>query len=221
MKKPLKPITAYRHILWDWNGTLLDDTAHCSRIINGMLADRNLPTLTIDEHRRQFDFPVVRFYERLGFDFDRESFEDLSMIFISEYYRTAAQCGMHPGTKALLTRIHELGVGQSILSASRQEHLDEMVAHFQIRHLLRDVMGIETIFAPGKTARGRNWMNQSGLEPDEVILIGDTVHDFEVATAIGVDCCLVSWGAHDTEKLAATGAPVCQALSELSLANWQ
>lgn len=182
-----------------------------------MLSERGLPTLSIYQHRKTFDFPVIRFYERAGFDLDNESFEKLSVQFIAEYYKRVGECQMQSGAQEFLAQIHRQGISQSILSASRQDQLETQVHRFRIGHFFDAILGIDTIYATGKTARGQAWLEQSSVPGDQILMIGDTVHDFEVSQALGIDCCLISWGAHTPEKLINTQAPVCATLAELQL----
>ena len=66
----------YDHVIWDFNGTVLDDMQVGIDSVNEMLAARGLPTLSgVTEYRAAFDFPVEDYYRRLGFDFDREDFK--------------------------------------------------------------------------------------------------------------------------------------------------
>lgn len=60
-----------------------------------------------------------------------------------------------------------------------------------------------------------NWMAARGLDPVRTLFVGDTVHDFEVASACGADCLLVAAGHQSEERLRATGAPVLRTLSEV------
>ena len=47
-----------------------------------------------------------------------------------------------------------------------------------------------------------------GFDPDKAVMIGDSVHDFEVARALGVHCVLQAAGHQPAAVLRATGAPV-------------
>jgi phosphoglycolate phosphatase len=80
-------IFPYKHIIWDWNGTLFDDAWLCIEIINAMLVRRGLTRLTPEEYEQIFDFPVRDYYSRIGFDFQVEPFEKLSDEFIDRYMR--------------------------------------------------------------------------------------------------------------------------------------
>ena len=45
-------------------------------------------------------------------------------------------------------------------------------------------------------------------DPDHILMIGDTIHDHEVALSIGVDCILVDYGHVSKERLVSTGRVV-------------
>ena len=77
----------YKHIIWDWNGTLLDDRWLCIEAINKTLSKRNMNTVTDNEYVELFCFPVKDYYKKLGFDFIREPFSSLGTDFV-DYYNT-------------------------------------------------------------------------------------------------------------------------------------
>ncbi|MCX6282944.1 MAG: hypothetical protein NTW31_01715 [Bacteroidetes bacterium] len=72
----------YKHIIWDWNGTLLDDAWLCVEVMNGMLEKRGLEKVSLDFYRSVFTFPVRDYYEKLGYDFEKEPFEEVGMEFM-------------------------------------------------------------------------------------------------------------------------------------------
>ena len=74
-----------RHVIWDWNGTLFDDIDLVVAVANLMLVRRSLPEIDHARYREIFGFPVRGYYERIGFDLEREPFEELAVEFIAEY----------------------------------------------------------------------------------------------------------------------------------------
>ena len=72
----------YKHAIWDWNGTLLNDTWLCVEVLNGLLARRGRAPITTNDYRENFGFPVIKFYEYLGLDADADTFEQVSREFI-------------------------------------------------------------------------------------------------------------------------------------------
>jgi phosphoglycolate phosphatase len=205
----------YDVILWDWNGTLLDDADYGLVIINGMLERRDLPVRSRDEHGQLFDFPVIHYYERLGFDFSAEPFEVLSHEFIDAYFDKVRTCDLKPGSRRMLGHLQQAGYRQMILSASRQDYLEDLVQHYGLESYFEGLLGIDTVHAPGKEGRGCDWIAESGVNPARVLLIGDTVHDAEVAEKMGIDCWLIPGGHHPADRLTATGRKCLNGLEEI------
>ncbi len=198
---PLMPALRYRHIVWDWNGTLLDDVDYSIVCMNGLLTRRGLPLLDRARYHELFDFPVRDYYYRLGFDSAQDTFERLSVEFISAYDENRWGCQLHRGAPEILAAVTQAGATQSILSAYRHETLHEIVAHFGLTpHFIR-LTGLDNIFAHSKAELGRAWIAELGLPPADVLMIGDTVHDLDVAQHMGVDCVLVAAGHHPAARL--------------------
>lgn len=206
----------YKHIIWDWNGTLLNDTWLCVEVLNGLLARRGREPISREAYRQNFGFPVIHFYNYLGFDTDVDSFEKVSHEFMGDYEaRWLTECVLHPEAQDILTAMASAGLTHSVLSAAKQEALETGIRHFGIHGNFEALCGTENIYAHGKIERGRQWIEQLHWDSHEVVLIGDTLHDFEVAEAMGTDCILLAHGHHTPERLAATGKPVAHSLREL------
>ncbi len=209
------PSLRYRHIVWDWNGTLLDDLDYSIAVMNGLLAKRSLPLLDRTRYHELFDFPVRDYYYRLGFDPARDSFESLSVEFISAYDAHRWDCRLHRVTAEILAAVTQGGATQSILSAYRHETLHEIVGHFGLTpHFIR-LTGLDNIFAHSKAELGRAWLKELSLPAGDVLLVGDTLHDLDVANHMGVDCVLVAAGHHPAARLRARHDRVVENLPAL------
>lgn len=207
----------YKHIIWDWNGTLFNDAWLCVDIMNGMLSRRKLPTLTTERYQEIFDFPVIDYYQRAGLDFAAESFEQLSDEFMAGYRARVLECGLRDGTREILAWAQTQGITQSILSAMMQTDLDGMIDHFDLRAYFTDIVGIADHHAAGKVESAQRWIAAQIIAPADMLFIGDTTHDHEVAQVLGVACHCVPGGHHAANRLAATGARVLASLADLRL----
>lgn len=207
-------IEKYKHIIWDWNGTILNDVNLCVELINWLALSRSLPPIDLDRYREVFTIPVKNYYANLGFDFEKESFEKLGRIWMDEYERRKFECGLYDGVTDLLNKINKLGIGQSILSAYSQHTLDELVDHYGLRKYFTHVVGLDNIYAASKLHLGKDLMNRLGNGKGETLLIGDTVHDCEVASEIGADCILIANGHQSREVLLECGVKVCNSIQE-------
>lgn len=199
-------------ILWDFNGTLIDDTQICIDAINILLRDRNKSEIDRTTYREIFTFPVRDYYLRAGFDFSGEAFEKPALEFITHYDKMVRNAGLFEDAEPVLRQLDERGYTQMVLSAMQQGFLDSLVDELGIRNYFEQVSGIDNHYADGKTESARRLMR---IIEGEAVLIGDTLHDHEVASALGIDVILVSRGHQSAERLAATGAVVVNTLKEV------
>ena len=205
----------YKHIIWDWNGTLIEDVAQCVSVLNRMLTRRNLPTLTIEQYRRQFEFPVLDFYKDLGFNFEQESFDDVAHEYHHDYIKLARRCSLHQGTEQLLQALNAAGITQSLLSAYQQDRLEEVVDVFGLRKWFVRMIGLNDYYARSKVENGKRWRGELPHEPHEIIFVGDTLHDWEVAQAMGVDSVLVTYGHQHSDRFKSCKVPLFDSLPQL------
>jgi len=211
----IERISNYRHIIWDWNGTLIDDVWLVVEIMNKMLKKRNLPGLDSKKYREIFDFPVTKYYLKLGYDFSRESFEELTVEFISEYYARFNECKLFDEAEEVLKEISDRGIGQSILSASKEDVLTEKIRYYGIDKYFCRILGLDNHYAESKVDRGKKWIAELNLNPQDVLLIGDTTHDYIVSKHIGSDCLLIANGHYNYERLTKSGVDVVSSLKEI------
>lgn len=198
------PIT---HVVWDWNGTLLDDAEVCHSIINTMLERRGRPSLSLEEYRMVQDFPVVRYYEKI-FDLEQEPFPDLAEEYMALYNRLWVFCKLATGVPMVLSALKAAGVEQSMLTASREDNLLRQLEYFGLTEAFAPISSLRDHFAGGKAHLGQEHLQKLGLPSKQVVMVGDTVHDAEVAGVMGCRCVLVATGHHAKSRLEATGHPV-------------
>lgn len=211
----IKSISQFKGIIWDWNGTLLDDTYLAVAAMNGILGRRGLPVLSVDRYKEVFTFPVKEYYREIGFDFDREPFEIPAMEFIDHYNQKVWDSALHENAIRVLNHFKHRGISQYILSAMQQDTLTKCLDYYRISHFFEHVSGLDDHYANSKLETGREMLRKLHLEPRELLLIGDTVHDFEVASELGCSCVLISNGHQSYERLQGTGVPVIEDLLQL------
>ncbi|MBP3300046.1 MAG: HAD hydrolase-like protein [Clostridia bacterium] len=204
----------YSHVLWDFNGTLLDDVGIGMDSINALLRPRKIPTLDSREaYRKVFRFPIEEYYRALGFDFEKEPYDLLAHEWVAEYRKREKTAPLFEGVRELLTYLKELKIPQILFSATQQQMLCEQVEDLGIGEFFDEILGSDDIYAEGKTQRGLDWLKR--VNPPRPVLIGDTLHDGETARAMGIDCILVAQGHASAETLAKTGFPVTENLRTL------
>lgn len=204
----------YKNIVWDWNGTLLDDVDTGVRTLADMLARRGLCPLSLEEYKAQFGFPVEEFYHKVGFDLEKESMHELSVDFVETYDKFAGHLALNPEVRETLATFQQSGKRQYILSALREELLKPMTQEFGINTYFEGICGSDNIYAAGKIERGLRMLADYGIAPSETLMIGDTLHDAEVANRLGFACILYAGGHNDEQRLRRK-VPVIHSFGEL------
>jgi len=198
----------YQNIIWDWNGTLIDDVSLCASIFNKMLVKYSLPQITLEDYRRDFKFPVMKFYEEKGFDFSKFDESKIGIEFVEEYNARRFNCSLHSGVKETLKTLNKLGIKQSVLSASQKDDLKQAVCHFGIENYFEKVSGLDNIYAASKKELALRHIEELNVDKSKTLMIGDTDHDAESALVMGVDCVLLDKGHYSRERLEMLNVPI-------------
>ncbi len=202
-------------IFWDWNGTLLNDMQICIDSINILLKEREKELLTLEKYRKIFTFPVKEYYEKAGFDFNREDFAKPATEFINVYTQNLPDAPLVENTIKALEFFRQKGIPQYIISAMEQNSLIKSVKERNIETYFQKITGINNHYAASKIDRARQLIKEINTKPETICLIGDTIHDYQVAEEIGCNCILVSDGHQNREKLNSINCTVVDKLEDV------
>lgn len=206
----------YKYIMWDWNGTILDDLTVNFDTVNQLLLNRHKkPMESVDFYREIFDFPVIDFYEKAGFDLENEKFQDIAREYVFEYDERFYEAEIFEDAYGIIKELKDKGVQQMILSATQESFLEKQVRFHDIDYLFTHILGLRDVYAKSKVDVALRWITENNIDPVEVLFVGDTTHDFAVAQSIGCDCVLIARGHQSYDKLSATGAMVLESIEEL------
>jgi len=202
-------------ILWDWNGTLLNDVHVTVGAFNAVAQEYGCNTLTLDQYRELYRHPIRDLYQDAGFDLERHSYAEIARRWSEIFKSFPGTAELHEDALPVLEALKGSGSRQSILSALPQPLLEEAVARRDIMHLFESIHGAPDDLGHGKVAVGVEVARSLGVAGPEITVIGDSCHDAEVAQELGASCALVSVGSESVVRLQATGFPVFGSLSEV------
>lgn len=202
-------------VIWDWNGTLLNDLDLCIASINSLLQKRELELLNHQTYKEVFSFPVKDYYAAVGFDFSKEDFAVPAREFIDLYNNRVAGCSLHPEAFGVLDHLKEKGIKQFVLSAMQENMLEQTLKEQQIYTYFEGIAGLNHHYATSKIERGEELIEKHRIDKNQTTMIGDTIHDFEVAEQLEIKCILIANGHQSKKRLQTTGATIINNLSEL------
>jgi len=204
------------HVIWDWNGTLLNDVDLCLWIIHQLGGPRGIAPPTLEDYLDEFTFPVIHYYEALGFDSSPAGFDTLANEWMDLYLSNLeTRAALQEGAREVLTQLKAAGYRQSILSAYKHDMLLDAVNCFGVTDMFDDIRGLHNHYGESKMDLGRDLLNELHEEPESVLLIGDTLHDLEVANELGMHCALIANGHYSEDRLRESGATVLNSIKEV------
>lgn len=205
----------HTHLIWDFNGTILNDVEHGLNCTNIMLAARSLAVIpSVEAYREVFGFPIDEYYRRMGFDFEKEDYETvLAPEWVALYLAGEADCPSIEGAVDTIRAVKAMGIPQILLSATETDMLKAQLERLGLLGEFDEIIGLDNIHARSKKAQALAWRERN---PDaKPLFVGDTEHDAAVADAVGSDCVLFAGGHQSFRRLEACGKPVISRIGEI------
>jgi phosphoglycolate phosphatase-like HAD superfamily hydrolase len=201
------------HLVWDWNGTLLDDFSLVISATNAAFKAVEGPSVTADEHRRQFRRPIVDYYgEVLGRTVDADEFARLDKVFHDAYRLGLVNVGLAADAEIAM---RSWPGSQSLLSMWFHDELLPVVEGYGLTALLNRVDGLRVAIGGGvKATHLATHLAALEVPGERAVLIGDSIDDADAAASVGAACVLYTGGFTDRERLRAAGLPVADSLTE-------
>ncbi|HGS4736979.1 TPA: HAD family hydrolase [Vibrio cholerae] len=204
------------HIIWDWNGTLLDDFHISLKATNTALMGIDVLPLSSEEYRSLYCVPVQDFYHQvLGRKPTLLEWSKIGKKFSQIYKQEVLDAPLAQDAARLLNERQS----HSVCSLMEHNLLIKMLSAFGIIEHFSEVNGrTEPLNQEGKSAYLKKHLSQlitrQGINKNEIVLIGDTQDDADAAHALGLSSILYSGGAFSHQRLADTGNPVVNTLAE-------
>ncbi len=188
-------------VIWDWNGTVIDDVELCYNIFCEELERYSLPMISLKEYRDKFSFPVSGFYKKMGFPDGDEIYRGIAERFGKNYRERRTLANLNIGVEALLETFTSAKIPQFILSAYQDVELKKMVKERSLEDKFERVYGVLDNRAGSKKELGEDLIKESGVDATTTLFIGDTTHDYDVAKSLGVTPLIISRGHNSRRQL--------------------
>lgn len=209
-----------QHVVWDWNGTLLEDLPLVVESVNAALGEHALSSITVDDYTANYTRPVRRFYEvLLGRGVDDEEWHRIDTVFHDTYAAAVAErTELMDGAREALTAVDASHASQSLLSMYPHHLLLPLVDHFGLDDHFEVVHGLVGAGGGPKLPHLERHLEEMvhlhGDDPTRVLVVGDAIDDALAAQHVGARAVLLASGSHPRSGLESTGAPVVESLSE-------
>jgi predicted metal-dependent phosphoesterase TrpH/phosphoglycolate phosphatase-like HAD superfamily hydrolase len=204
----------YHNILWDWNGTLIDDAVTSLNCVNDMLTEMNKTLITLEQYYTYVETPITGFYRHILTE-DELDFSRISKSFHEAYNNRLSETELSSNALNVLQALKKNGAKQYIITATKEESARKLTIKYGVNEYFDGIFGADNTLAESKVERALKFFNENNINPADTVFIGDTLHDLETANALGVDCILVTFGHQGKTIVENSGTVTADSLDEV------
>ncbi len=204
----------YTTIIWDFNGTLVDDVYAALGAVNDMLLCRNQQIITIDEYYKAIDIPIWKFYEKVFLP-NTITPEEAIAEFDSGYQKHLKPEPLMEGATEILSYLSSLHKQQLVVSSSHKNIVTSRLKALGVSRYFTDILALSDYYVGDKTFLAKQYLSDNAIKSEDVVVIGDCVADWQMSKALCCDCVLNTKGHQSRREFAVTDAVIIDSLLEL------
>jgi phosphoglycolate phosphatase-like HAD superfamily hydrolase len=204
------------HVVWDWNGTILDDNDAVVSSVNAVCAAFGREPVELEYWRSIYRRPLLDCYrELLRQELSTQDWAAIDRHFHDTYRILLHTTRLAPGVPDELRRWQAAGRRQSLLSMWFHDELVPLVTQHGLTDLFTRIDGLRVdTGGHGKAAHLIEHLTALNVDPADVLVIGDVLDDAMAAEAAGARCVLVTTGVSSRQTLKAAGVPVVDSIAD-------
>ncbi len=204
----------YKNIIWDYNGTIINDAQLAVDAENIVLQSYGLPTIDLEYYLKECEMPLINFYKKI-FNMEKYDFSEIARRFIASYDDLFETANVFPEVRSMIETLSKINCRQGVISGFETSRLVSSLKKFDLAQYFSFISGSDDIDAGDKSERAVKVVEKYGFAPEETLFIGDMYHDWETARRVGADCVLIAKGHQGGDVLRAYGVRVLDSADEL------
>ncbi|WP_028356902.1 HAD-IA family hydrolase [Brackiella oedipodis] len=192
---------AYNTIVFDWDGTLMDSTWSIAVAIQGACRDLGVPEPTMQEAKWVIGLGMSEVIPKIAPNLSQPQLQEFLQAYRRHYFTQDQDLKLFNGIPQLLQQLKQQGLNLAVATGKSRVGLNRALDKHQLTPLF-------DITRTADETRGKphpqmlfEIIDELMVEPEQVVMIGDTSHDIQMAQNAGVDSIAVTYGAHEIEEL--------------------
>ena len=198
-----KPDPRYRLIVFDWDGTLMDSASGIVACIQE--ASREMG-LEVPSRERASHVIGLGLQDSLRYavpGLPESGYLRFAELYRKHFQARSADMILFEGVPELLARLRDAGHVLAVATGKSRRGLDRALDDSKLRGFFAASRCADETDPKPHPAMLRELMAELAHEPRELLMIGDTSHDLDMAASAGVDAVAVTYGAHAEDTLRA------------------
>ena len=193
----------YELIVFDWDGTVMDSTAVIATSIQSACRDLGLPVPSDENARHVIGMGLAQALQHAVPDAPEHMYEPLADRYRHYFLAQDQSIPLFSGAQETIAELHEAGHALAVATGKSRKGLDRVMDSSGLRRYFLASRTADETFSKPHPAMLLELMEELGMQPEQVLMVGDTTHDLQMAINAGVDAVGVTHGAHPEDQLRA------------------
>lgn len=199
----------YPCLVFDWDGTILDSAAAIVEGIKLASRDLGLPEPSDERARHVIGLGLQDALSYAVPELVPADYPKMVDRYRHHYLAQDHELSLFAGIEEMIVELAARGHQLAVATGKSRKGLDRALAHSGLGAYFHATRCADECFSKPHPAMLHELMEELGVEPAHVLMIGDTTHDLQMAGNAGVDALAVSFGAHPKELLVAALPVAC------------
>ncbi|WP_116136441.1 HAD-IIIA family hydrolase [Trinickia diaoshuihuensis] len=188
-------------IVFDWDGTLMDSTAHIARSIQAACRDLGLPVPADEAARYVIGLGLRDALQIAAPTLDPADYPRLAERYRFHYLIKDAQTELFTGVRELLDELRGQGYLLAVATGKSRVGLNRALDEVRLTSVFDGTRCADETFSKPHPAMLHELTRELGQDLERTVMIGDTTHDLQMATNAGAAGVAVTYGAHPVDAL--------------------
>lgn len=206
-------------IAFDWDGTLFDSTVAITRSIQLAVADVGGAVPSDERASYVIGMALMPALAYAAPDVPQEKYTELANRYRYHYFKLQEQVTLFQGVLPMLDALRERGHLLAVATGKNRRGLNEALQQADLRGVFDSSRTADETAGKPNPLMLQELMAEFGVDPERLLMIGDTTHDLEMARNAGCASVGVAYGAHAPEQLQAC-SPLHVAQDVAQLHQW-
>jgi len=197
----MNPPRRFDHLVFDWDGTLVDSAAHIVDSIQSACRDLGLAVPSVKAARYIIGLGLSDAMQSLLPELPPRDYPRLAQRYRHHYLLADDKVAPFGGVREGIAGLHQAGFLLSVATGKSRRGLDRALSDTGLQAFFHASRCADEGFSKPHPDMLLFLMDRLNVAPDRTLMIGDTTHDLEMARNAGVPALAVSYGAHDEAQL--------------------
>ena len=193
--------TRFELIIFDWDGTLSDSVGLITDLMIQSFLLHNVSPPSRMEVADILGIKLSEAFKILLKEKDQNASELIFNSYIELYNQSSNKVKLFDGVELGIKELYRYGYKIAIATGGGRNYLDSCLAQTSIKDFINVTKTSDDCFSKPHPQMCNEILNELIIEPEKSIVIGDSIHDLQMAKNAGISSLAVTYGAHKQDSL--------------------